>query len=133
PADGKMDTELYSDPSYQPNPEVNLISDTSYYFLTFDNTTHQRHQLLNSSIPGTVPAPAAYCWVDAYPVNNIRSTFRAGPSYASTEYFYASDYDMGEGYCYVGNTTSNNLTIPTPGVTTSAGVSAVLDLAVAGA
>lgn len=133
PADGKMDTELYLDPAFQPNTEISLLSDTAAYFLTHDNTPHQRLQQVHNPIPTPAPTPAAYCWVNAYPVNNIRTTFRAGRSYAAIEYFYASDYDIGEGYSYVGNAFSNNLTIPTPAVATAAGLSPILDLVVGGA
>src|SRR6185436_12311513 len=36
--DGKFDTQLYQDPSWQPNPNYSLFTDTSIYFLTYDVT-----------------------------------------------------------------------------------------------
>ncbi len=114
-ADGNIDTKLYITPSYQPNTDVNLLSDTAYYFLTFDNGVHQRLQLTNNSIPVPAPAPAAYCWATSVPIDNIRSGYwDPGQSHTNQEYFYSSDYDLGEGYAYQNLNTTGSLTIPTP-------------------
>jgi hypothetical protein len=134
-ANGKMDTELYTLPSYQPNLDVNTISDTAYYFLTYDNGVHQRLQVVSNSIPNPAPAAAPYCWVIGRPMENIRANFANGQSHnlnLSTGYFYSSDFDFGEGYAY--NFFTNNVTvnIPTPQVNTGAGVQATLSFVLAG-
>lgn len=115
-ANGKVDTKLYVDPSFQPNIDVNIISDTAYYFLTYDNGVHQRLQLINNSIP-PAQVPAAYCWATSYPVENIRGGYwDPGQSHTNQEYFYSSDFDLGEGYAYQGLATSGSLNVPTPNV-----------------
>jgi hypothetical protein len=68
-ANGKMDKQLYPDPYFQPNDEVNILSDTAYYFITYDNGVHQRMQLANNNIPIPAPAPAPYCWMTSSPFN----------------------------------------------------------------
>lgn len=119
-ANGKIDTKLYPNPDYQANKDVNLISDTAFYFLTFDNNVHQRLPLVSNSIPSPAPSPAAYCWAKAYPAENIKVYFDPGRSYGGNqEYYYSSDYDLGEGFSY--GPAFNNLTlnIATPNVYTT--------------
>lgn len=102
-ADGKIDTELYPDPSFQPNIELNLISDTAYYFLTHSSGNHLRFTEVNNAIPSPLPTPAPYCWSTVYPkptsMDN-RSAFLEGKSYSFSEYFHSSEFDLGEGYRY---------------------------------
>ncbi len=118
-ANGKIDTKLYIDPSFQPNIDVNGISDTAYYFLTYDNNVHQRIQLVSNPIPVPAPAAAAYCWATSTPIENIRNWFDPGQSHTNQEYFYSSDFDLGEGYAYAGLATTGSLNIPTPNAYTS--------------
>jgi hypothetical protein len=113
-ADGKIDKQLYPDPNFQPNDEVNLISDTAYYFITFDNSVHQRMQLTATTIPFPAPAPAPYCWSVAYPTYSIRTAWNPGMSHTNSDYFYSSDYDKSEGYSYLFGANNNLLFIPTP-------------------
>ncbi len=131
-ADGNIDAELYPNPAHQPNKEVNLISDTAYYFLTYDNQTHQRLSLVQNNIPSPAPAPAGYCWVTARPDQSIRTGWKAGQSYSYTEMFFSSDYDLGEGRAYNAlPATYVALNIPTPNVRTT-GPASVLSFVVAG-
>jgi len=112
-ADGKMDTELYPDPAFQPSDYLNIISDTAYYFLTFDNSVHQRMQLAGNNIPAPAPVPASYCWATSYPVEEPRAMLAPGRSHntSGSSYFYSSDFDLGEGYAY-GFGTSVSVNIP---------------------
>lgn len=130
-ADGKIDTDLYPDPNFQPNKDLNLISDTAYYFLTYDNTTHQRLQLSNNAIPSPAPAAAPYCWTVVRPSDNIRSSFNDGQTNISSDYFYSADYDLGEGWAYSGLTPVHTLSIPVSQVY-SAGPNASLSFAMSG-
>lgn len=130
-ADGKMDTDLYLDPTYQPSKDLNLISDTAYYFLTYDNTAHQRLQLVNNAIPSPAPAPAPYCWSTARPTENKRNAFNDGQTNISSDYFYAADYDMGEGWAYQPLSPSATLNVPVTQVY-SGGPNASLSFALAG-
>jgi hypothetical protein len=111
-ADGKIDSDLYIDPSYQPNKDLNLISDTAYYFLTYDNTTHQRLQLVANAIPNPAPAVAPYCWTVARPTENIRSIFNDGQTNIGSDYFYSADYDLGEGWSFQGRMPVHTLNVP---------------------
>ncbi len=130
-ADGKIDTELYLDPSYQPNKDLNLISDTAYYFLTYDNTTHQRLQLVSTPIPNPAPAAAAYCFTTARPVESIKQDFNEGFNNVGSDYFYAADYDLGEGWAYPGRTPVHNLNVPISQLY-NGGVNATVSFALSG-
>lgn len=134
-ANGKMDTELYPFAAYQGNANVNLISDTAYYFITYDNLPHQRYQAVNNPIPFPAPAPSAYCFTTAYPNENPRNTFAPGRSHeynVNFGYFYSADFDLGEGYAYNGLGTNNSVNISTPQVNTTSGVNAIVSFAFAG-
>ncbi len=111
-ANGKIDSDLYPDPAYQPNKDLNLISDTAYYFLTYDNTTHQRLQLVNTAIPSPAPAASSFCWTIARPTENIRSAFNEGQTNIGSDYFYSADFDLGEGWAYLGLMPTHTLNVP---------------------
>lgn len=130
-ADGKIDTDLYPDPGFQPNKDLNLISDTAYYFLTYDNTTHQRLQQVNAAIPVPAPAAAPYCWAVSRPTENIRSSFNDGQTNISSDYFYAADYDLGEGWAYPDLKPVHTLNVPVSQVY-NAGPSASLSFTMSG-
>jgi hypothetical protein len=115
-ADGKMDKQLYPDPNFQPNDEVNILSDTAYYFITYDNGVHQRVQLANNNIPVPAPAPAPYCWKTSSPATNIRTSWSEGKSHESSHYFFSGDFDSGEGYGYFKAANTNIQTILTPDI-----------------
>jgi hypothetical protein len=131
-ADGKIDSDLYADPSYQPNKDLNLISDTAYYFLTYDNTTHQRLQLVANAIPSPAPAAAPYCWTVAWPTENIRSDFNAGWNYIGDDYFYSADFDLGEGWAYPGRVPMHNLNVPVSQVYNGNGLNSTVSFSLAG-
>lgn len=130
-ADGRIDTDLYPDPYYQPNKELNLISDTATYFLTYDNTPHQRLQLVNNAIPSPAPAAAPYCWAQVHPGEQIRSAFNQGPSHMGGDYFFAASYDLGEGWAYPGPGLTSVLNIPVTQVY-NGGLNASLSFSFAG-
>jgi hypothetical protein len=115
-ADGKMDKQLYPDPNFQPNDEVNILSDTAYYFITYDNGVHQRVQLDNNNIPFPAPAPAPYCWMTAFPGTDIRTAWNPGRSHSNQAYFYSADFDLGEGHGYYRGPNLNSLSIVTPDI-----------------
>ncbi len=96
-ANGAIDTDLYTQANYQPNIKKNLISDTAYYFLTHDNTTHLRLTQADNIIPGTLPTPAPYFWV-TIPSNRNLTTLGLGQSHNFSEYYYSSEYDKAEGW-----------------------------------
>jgi hypothetical protein len=115
-ADGKMDAVLYPNGTADQGSNANIISDTAYYFITYDNTTHQRMSLNNNAIPPVPPAPAAYCFATSYPNEGNRSTWHPGYSHASTDAYFSSDFERCEGYGYLsgGNNATGTLTFQTP-------------------
>ncbi|MFA6058866.1 MAG: C25 family cysteine peptidase [Taibaiella sp.] len=115
-ADGRMDKQLYPDPSFQPNEDISILSDTAYYFITYDNGVHQRMQLVSNNIPVPAPAPAPYCWMTSYPGTDIRTAWNPGRSLELSHYFYSGDFDLGEGHGYYRGGGLNALFIPTPDI-----------------
>lgn len=83
-ADGQLDKRLYQDTTLQLNPAQNLLSDTAFYFITYNtNAGHLRY----ASIPNTLtslPAKEAFCWKKQEV--NYRNTFVSGPSAAEGQY-----------------------------------------------
>ncbi len=107
-ADGKVDRQLFLQPEFQPNEELNLLTDTAVYFLTHRDTgIPLRVTAENNVIPSPEPSSAEYIFATAYPTSNIRSRAILGDSYSSAEYFNTSDFTAATGYSYVN---TNNTT-----------------------
>jgi hypothetical protein len=110
-ADGNMDSELYDIPSRQSNPNVNIISDTAVYFLSFATGTHSRLQLHNNVMPVPAPAAAQFCRTVVTPAANIRQGFSDGENYwlgADINVMHSGKIDKGEAFAYTG---VNNVTL----------------------
>lgn len=122
-ANGKMETELFTHPEDQANDEVNGVSDTAYYFITFNTAGNNARLTLNSNaMPGIPPAAEPYCMTTALPTMSMRSNFAPGESYyTGTElvYYYSARYDRGEGWG-ITSYAPINLTYNTPEVYTGA-------------
>src|SRR5690554_2373210 len=71
-SNGKIDQKLYSDPAFQPNEDLNLLSDTAYYFITYSSGNNLRFQVNPNIIPTNPPSAAAFCWAEAIPTANFR-------------------------------------------------------------
>jgi hypothetical protein len=96
-ADGIIDKELYVKPEHQPDDRISLFSDSSNYFLTYDNgNNHLRYAGMPNTIPGGTPAPLSYCIATAgfYP----RGKWMPGPSYAGSTELRSPSFDNGEGF-----------------------------------
>ena len=103
-ADGKMDTQLYPDAAAQPSDQTPMISDTAFYFLTYNTNMHQRIESVNNSIPTPQPAAEPYFWFESRAATNPRALLGGkdiSGSDASDIYFYSGQYDIGEGYVYL--------------------------------
>src|SRR5690554_957217 len=62
-ADGKVDRQLFLQPEFQPNEELNLLTDTAVYFLTHRDTgIPLRVTAENNVIPSPEPASAEYIY-----------------------------------------------------------------------
>lgn len=61
-ANGKVEQALYKDQTLQLNPEMNLISDTAYYFITYNTATpHLRFTAISNNLTNP-PLKEAYFW-----------------------------------------------------------------------
>lgn len=108
-ADGEIDKQLYLQPEYQPNEELNLITDTAVYFLSYrDGGVPLRIDSEENIIPNPEPTNAGYLYQEVEVSRNIRSSTMSGKSYSSNENFYASDFDEGTGYAYRNASAMNN-------------------------
>lgn len=56
--DGSMDTRLYSDSTWQPQPQYSLYTDTAVYFITWSSTTNGRRltAVNDNNYPAYTPA-----------------------------------------------------------------------------
>ena len=77
-ANGKLDALLYQNPNLQLNPDINLISDTAFYFLTYNSsTTNKRYDFRTNNIVNP-PLKEDYFWNKVK--INYRGEFSAGKS-----------------------------------------------------
>lgn len=116
--DGKLETALYSTPSWHPTDEYSLITDTAYYFLTYTSGTHPRYTTSTFTIPAPAPAPETYFWYTLISNNGMRpNTFMPGRSYNTEFVTNKATFDIGEGFALNISTTgtprtsTNTLTI----------------------
>ncbi len=80
PNDGWLDSLIYDSPSNQPNPYYSLISDTAYYYLTWNNSTNNLRAQLESDINYGAYTPASYFLRE--------QIYKQGfPGYSSSYYF----------------------------------------------
>jgi Peptidase family C25 len=98
-AKGELDKEVYTQPSFQVNPNMNLINDTAYYFLMVDNNTSAVHLRINvaNNIISSPPPKENYCW-DAIDTS-FKEVFVKGVDYdPSNPLFESSRFEQAEGY-----------------------------------
>lgn len=80
PNDGWLDSLIYDSPVNQPNPFYSLISDTAYYYLTWNNSTNNLRAQVENDINYGAYTPASYFLRE--------QTYKQGyPGYTSTYYF----------------------------------------------
>lgn len=97
-ADGKMDTALFANPSDKVNLRHNILGNNAYYFLTHDNSQHERLTLTNNVIPpNAIPAP--YIWRETFLADNPPFYFY-GSSASNSEPYYSSKFNKAQGYTY---------------------------------
>jgi hypothetical protein len=113
-ADGILDTALYKTPSAQLNPNMNLISDTAFYFVTFNTTTNNKRFELNANTIVNPPIKEAFFWHKI--AASYRNAFVGGPSYfGATQtpvlYLNSSQYEDGEGFSRTLTTANDSITI----------------------
>ncbi len=98
--DGRFDSTLYYNITYQPNPYVSLLTDTIYGFLTWNNLTNNKRYLIETDTASAMMTPAKYFYTDR--INASNENYNFVEEYANG----ASDprYTQCEGY---GNTIYN--------------------------
>jgi hypothetical protein len=80
PNDGWLDSLIYDNPQNQPNPYYSLISDTAYYYLTWNNSTNNLRAQIENDINYGAYTPADYFLRE--------QIYKQGyPGYSSTYYF----------------------------------------------
>jgi len=93
--DGKPDAVLYRDPAYQHVDKINLINDTSVYFLTVNSaSSNQRITDAVNNVAGNTLSAEPYFM---YTYGKYWKA-RLNPGYAAVvgEYVYSSSFDKGE-------------------------------------
>ncbi|MDN4166475.1 C25 family cysteine peptidase [Cytophagales bacterium LB-30] len=98
PNDGKSDTDLYLEPSFQAHTYYNIFSDTAAYFLTWNltSTSNKRMTFFNEVNTNNIPTEPFH-----REILRIVSTdaYRGGISYENeARDTYLSAYDYGEGW-----------------------------------
>lgn len=113
------DTQHKPDPSQQPTPYTSIFSDTSAYFVTWNNTPGLRMQAVSSANYGNfTPEP----WFRHRVVANYNNLFwRGGGSSTNPFFLLNSDYVTGEGYAGIAfqDGAEINRSIPTRGYANS--------------
>lgn len=111
-ANGKVEESLYKDVNWQLNPNQNSISDTAYYFITYNNlNNNKRFTLLNNNLANP-PLKETYFW-DKFQ-KQYREAFSGGPSYIGqfsnpVLYQYSSQFEFGEGFSKKFTTTKDSI------------------------
>lgn len=131
--DGTFDTQLFDSANMQLHTYESIISDTAYYFLTWNNSiTNNR---LNNLVNDLSGAPSAelysiYHTLKVYGATYGSAYFNAGVPHFSV---YSSRYSNGEGYTTPKyNVTTFTQTILTPNIYTGAAFTPSLKTVVVG-
>lgn len=95
--DGKPDTKLYSNPTFQMSDQLSLTTDTAAFFLTVNPAGgNQRTTSAVNNVAGNVLPPDPYFMYKKR--RNYRSQVNGGRAeIIDLEYIYSSVYDDGEG------------------------------------
>jgi hypothetical protein len=92
--DGWLDSLLYVKPSYQVNLNYSLFSDSSAYFLTWDNSTNHKRMALDNDINFSSYAAVPYVFKTSRV--DYTSTYFAG--YIDAMGLSDAEYTLGEGW-----------------------------------
>lgn len=116
--DGWLDQFLYIEPSYQLNPDYSMFSDTSAYFLTWENVdNHLRYDITESDFSSSFPKPT-HCIVEQKVI--FSEQYGNGKEYGSSERI-VSQYDLGEGFGSSGYLASRDIFVDIAGFVTNVG------------
>ncbi len=125
--DGSLDAKMYQDPSWQPNPNFSLFTDTSVYFLTFNNsTTNKRVTLDTDTNYASYPSSSPYFIKESY--KEETNSYNAGTTIGGgTDIDYTEAEGWMNGIFYPGNPTTEtvntqNIYVNGPNIEISTGV-----------
>lgn len=96
-ANGKPDTELYPDSSYQMDDTWNLQTDTASYFLTVNISENNKRLIesINDANSSTIQADKNFMFTVA---RHYRSYLNPGIGVYEEKQLFSSTYDIGEGW-----------------------------------
>ncbi len=126
--DGKLDETLYESPNLQPNSEISLYSDESYYFLTIGASNGKRY--VNTSLSNNSLTPEPYI-IYTSSANFVEAYY---PGRYLIDVMSLSEYQEGEGYLgnLYGIGTTQSRSIATPNAINTASFIPTLSYYVAG-
>ncbi len=113
-ADGKVNAPLYKNPQHQSNPYVNILSDTSFYFVTYNNSTTNKRYSLRSNTIVNPPIKETYFWDRTRAT--YRNSFNGGTSYFGSGqtpviFMPSSQFEDGEGYAKSFTASNDSITV----------------------
>jgi len=99
--DGSFDLELFNgNPNWMANPNRSFYSDTSAYFLTWNDSINNKRMLPTINNISTPPPKESYCIYKSFAYHS--NNYTNGPGYGSgSGKIYSSDFVEGEAYTYV--------------------------------
>ncbi|MBK6818925.1 MAG: hypothetical protein IPG85_04640 [Bacteroidetes bacterium] len=112
-ANGKVEEPLYKNPAWQLNPNQNSVSDTAFYFITFNNAVNnKRFTQINNNL-NNPPLAETYFWDKIQ--KQYRESFSGGPSYIGqfnnpVLYQFSSQFENGEGFSKKFTTNKDSVT-----------------------
>ncbi len=131
--DGEFDTQLYSAPSHQPSIYSNLFTDTSAYYLVYDDT--EPHLRVNEQVNSMANLPPKELYFNYTAQKLLNNTHNPGePRQIASSNSSAPEFTRGEGYTSSGiSSTRNpsNFFVPTPAIYLD-GENATVDLNLVG-
>jgi len=113
-ADGKIDTAYYKTPSAQLNPNQNLLSDTAFYFVTYNAANNNKRFAPRVNNLNNPPIAETFFWDKVS--FSYRNSFVLGPSYFGASqtpviYLNSSQYEDGEGYSKTTTSSNDSITV----------------------
>ncbi len=93
--DGRMDSTMYINTQYHPNPYYSLVNDTAAYFLTWNNSTSNLRTVFVSDTASSTYTPADYF------INELKqygTSYFIGETYSSDIGVTDPEYAPSEGY-----------------------------------
>lgn len=118
PGNGKPDTELFADPSWQADVRKSLFTDTAAYFLTINNATANLRYANVPNVISNPSAPLSYCWASSEV--HYDAFHSPGKHYGTGYPIFYSEFNNGEGFmdAYRFTNQSFSLSLTTPNFST---------------